>query len=132
MVLFAELWEQAAGPFNGACHQLGEERDEQGIGGQVTLGTDGTAIDVNGVAQGLEGIERDTNWQQQVEAGHADGQPRCRQDICQHPRQEIIVFEKEQNGQISHDAAHKPPPSPKALPFSTSPSFYAEGSSPGH
>ena len=79
------------------CHELREERHEQSIAQEISLGLRVAAVHVDDVAQRLERVERDADGQQQVQrAGGMDG----RED-------HVAVFEHGQDGQVEHDAERK-------------------------
>ena len=52
-----DLGQQVGGPLDGARDELREEGDEGAKGDGVTGGLEVAAIDVDGVGEGLEGVE---------------------------------------------------------------------------
>ena len=62
-ILAVKLRHEFIGAHNGACHQLREERKVEAEIQDVVDGLDFTAVDVDAVAHGLEGEERNTDRQ---------------------------------------------------------------------
>ena len=57
----------------GPCDQLGEKSDIDGENAEMPLGPDLPAVDVDGVAQGLEGVEGYPHRQQYVQVREIEG-----------------------------------------------------------
>lgn len=57
--LLEELRQEVRRPFDGSRHQLGEKRDEGKEGDDIPGRFNFPTININGIAQGLEGVERD-------------------------------------------------------------------------
>ena len=73
------------------------------------------AVDVDGVAHGLEGVEADADRQRQAQQGQ--GEPRKGVDVGS---EEVPVFEEKEDGQVAdHRRGHRAPgqavPAPPAL-----------------
>ena len=83
---------------DGAGDQLGEQGDEGAEGDDVALGAGVTAVDVDGVAHGLEGVEGDADGQLQTQHRHE-----VQTDGGQIGGNEVPVLEEEQQGQIEDD-----------------------------
>lgn len=64
VALGKDLRQQALGALDGPGDELREIRDEQGDVEEVLLRGHPPAVDVDGVAHRLEGVERDTDRQQ--------------------------------------------------------------------
>src|SRR5579872_6130386 len=84
-------------------HHLRKERDVQRVVEQVTLGGDAPAIDLDGVTDCLEGVERKTNRQRQIQNWNVAEQPQRTHRVIQRTSQEIEIFENEQQPEISHN-----------------------------
>ena len=100
---------------NGARDQLGEHGDEGAEVHHVALDRCVLPVHVDGIAHGLEGVEGDTDGQQQPQ--RLDG---CAQQTVQVADGKIRVLEKAQDRQGSHHrddqhrlGAARPPPAPK-------------------
>ena len=100
MVLL-ELVEDVAGALDGAGHQLGEEGDEQGVVDEVLLRFHVFAVDVDGVAQGLEGVEGDAYGQEHVQQGHVQAQARGVNHVGQKACGKVVILEEEQHPRLS-------------------------------
>ena len=55
------------------CDELGEERDERAKGDGVPGSLEVAPIDVNGVGEGLEGVEGDADGQDDLQGGGVHG-----------------------------------------------------------
>ena len=90
---------------NGARDQLGKHRDKGAEVDDVPLGRGVLAVDIDGVAHGLEGEEGNANGQ-----GHPQHRQADARDGGQVHRQEVPVLEKAQKQQVEHHRLpHKPP-----------------------
>src|SRR5690606_35876472 len=71
-----DLWEQCFCANDGPGGYLREERQVEGVIGQALRGRDVASIDVDDVAQRLEGVKRDANRKEDVERRQrAPGEP---------------------------------------------------------
>ncbi len=68
-VLFPELGQKPRRALDRPGHELGEEADVEREYAEMPLGLALAAVDVDGVAEGLEGIEGDADRKQDVELG---------------------------------------------------------------
>lgn len=102
-VLLVELWQQVRAALYGSGHELREEGDKEGVGGEVALGAGVAPVDVDEVAQGLEDVERDAHGQQHLQFGHVhtDAQPRHQRDNVLGG--EVEVLEEEEDEQVDDD-----------------------------
>lgn len=71
--LLFELGQQVVRPLDGACHQLGKVGYEQGKGHEVPLGLHLAPININGVAEGLEGVKGNAHRQDDVQHRRSKG-----------------------------------------------------------
>jgi len=62
-----KLRQQVCGPLDGTGNELREETDEGEEGEQVARGTNLPAVDIDGVAQRLEGVEADAHGQDHLQ-----------------------------------------------------------------
>ncbi len=69
----ANLRNEVARTDDGTCHKLGEEADVEGVIEQAVEGAYGATIDVDGVAERLEGEEGDADGQEDVARLPHDG-----------------------------------------------------------
>ena len=109
-VVLLELVEDVAGALDGPGHQLGEEGDEQGVVDEVLLRFHVLAVDIDGVAQGLEGVEGDAHGQEHVQQGHVQAQARGVDRVGQKARGEVVILEEEQHPQVEEEAEGHPEP----------------------
>ncbi len=102
--LMGHLGKQVGGPFNRPGHQLGEQGNKEGII-QKALGRDQlSAIHVDGVAHGLEGIERDAHRQDNVEVKVSRTEPHRHQQGFRAAHKEIEVFKEPEDAEVDHHA----------------------------
>ena len=94
-----QLGDEVACTDYGACHELREERDVEGIVEQTADGLYRAAIDINGVAQRLEREERNSDRQEDVERPEGAAGDR-RQYVCE----EIGVLEIAQQTEVDGNA----------------------------
>ena len=66
---FLELVNQLGSALNGTCHEFGKEGDKEAVMDEFALGLEVAPVDVDGVTDGLEGVEADSKWQQDVPIG---------------------------------------------------------------
>ena len=111
----ANLGDEVAGTDNGACHELGEEADVEGVVEQAVEGADVAPIDIDGVAERLEGEEGDAHGQEDVarlprhalEVAAADGRgdvdARGGEEGAEGLAQEVGVFEEDEQPQVEHE-----------------------------
>ena len=110
----ANLWDEVAGTNDGACHQLREETDVEGIIEQPVEGLDVASIDIDGVTQRLEGEEGNAHRQEDVtwlphdgfQIGACDGGRHVDAVVFEQSTdgisEEIGVLEKDKKPQVEH------------------------------
>ena len=117
-VFLVELRDELVGPHDGTCHQLREEAHIEAEVKDIAYRRDAVAVHIHDVADGLEGVERDTHRQQDgvdVETVVACDLVACPRKHVEHTEvqarqvvddisDEIGVFEIEQDGQVDDDA----------------------------
>ena len=115
--LLPQLGQQAGGLFDWPRHQLGEEGDEQGESSEIPLRRHFPPVDVNGVAECLEGIKGNTHRQDDIQDREGEGDGNGPAQVGQGLAEEIHVFEEEQQAQV-HGQAHGQygPGGPPGLP----------------
>lgn len=111
LTFLQELRQQIRRPFNGARHQLREERDEGEKGNDVLGRLNLAAIDINGIGKRLEGVERDADGKYHLEQQALRGNVEQLRELSD---EEVIVLEDGQNQQIQDDIGRSYP----FLPFS--------------
>ena len=95
---------------NGSGDELGEEGDVRAEGHRVPLDRGRPAVDINGVAHGLEGVEADADGQGETQ----NGETQARQAVDAFG-QEIPVLEEHQDGQIKEDRRGHRHPGPAVI-----------------
>ena len=101
-MLFLELGKQVVRPFNRTRNELWEKRHEQGVCGEVMFCFCRATIDIDGITQRLEGVERDADGQGHFHPIH--GFVMCpTQDGVEVLHEEVGVFEIEQQPQCQND-----------------------------
>ena len=96
-MVLAKLRQQVVGTFYRAGHQLREERHEEGVGGEVAFNRCRAAIDVDGVTQSLERVERDAHGEQQAKFGERHAEAHGIEGRLYVGGQELVVFEQEED-----------------------------------
>jgi len=104
VVLDEELGQEAGGTLDGACHQLREKGHVQGEIPEVPFRLLFAAVDVDGIAQCLEGVEGDAHRQQHFE--RRQGNPVEVKEELEIRREEVEIFESEKHAEIA-DQAHQ-------------------------
>ena len=100
-----DLRQQVARPHDRAGHQLREEGDEGGIAHQGALRLLHLAgVEVDAIAEILEGVEGDADRQQDVERPPSDLHPQRGQRDLGAVGEDDVVFEKEQHAQVGAQA----------------------------
>lgn len=98
-----ELGQQVCGAFDGTGNELREEADEGEEGDGVACGGKFGAIDVYGVAQGLEGVEADADRQDDVQENPV--RIAAKEGPGEGCREEIVVLEYAEDEQVDGDVA---------------------------
>ena len=94
-----QLGQQILRPFNGPGHQLGKEGDEESVVAQMPLRLDAAAIDVDDIAEGLEGVKRDAHRQNEIQKPVLHRKAEQPQQPRDGSGEEVEVFIKKQNAQ---------------------------------
>src|SRR5580700_10769922 len=102
-----ELREQLIGAFNGAGDHLGEERDIEGIIKKIALGWRLAAIDLNGVAEGLKGVERDANRQNHLKKRQRNVDTGMPEAGLQRGGKEVVVLKHAEQAEIGNETARQ-------------------------
>jgi hypothetical protein len=102
--VFDDLGQEPAGAFDRAGHQLREEGHEQREVQQSAGRLDLAAIDVYGVAQGLKGIERNSDWKHHLERERPHGDADCVQQLGKALGKEAEILEDPEDPQIDDHA----------------------------
>ena len=82
---------------DGTGDELGEQGDEGAEADEAPLRLAVPAVDVDGVAHGLEGVEADADGQRHVQRRDADAG-----DAAQRRGKEVVVFEEGQHREVDH------------------------------
>lgn len=106
--------QQVRGSFDGAGHELREEGDEGEEGDDVACRGEFFAVDVDRVAQGLEGVERDADrqddpQQEAVAVGDAE-------QLGERRHEEVVIFEDAEDCEVQQDVPHADGPAPSFPP----------------
>src|SRR5438270_11896029 len=100
--------EKIDGPHNWSCHQLREKGDGENEITQRSRRLEDTAINVEGIGEGMKGVKGDANREKNIEVRWMIDDA----DACEQPleilEQEVSVFEESQHAQIHADAGYKP------------------------
>ena len=102
---FGELPEQTVAALNRAGHQLGKERDEQRIAEKIGFGLRPTLVDVDHVAQRLEGEEADAHRQQNIHLRQTQRKAQCAAHAVQNVDEHAGIFEIAEHAEVEDDAA---------------------------
>ena len=108
-VLQVQLGQDVLGPLDGPGHQLGKEEHVDGVDAQVTLCRALSPVDVDGIGKRLEGMEREPDGQDEIEAGDAPLQAQRLDDPLQVVAEEIQVLEGPEQAQVGHQAHQQDP-----------------------
>ena len=111
-----ELREQISGTLYGSGDELGEEGHEGIESGCVARWLDFAAVDVDGVGQSLEGVERYADRQYEVERNPSEVYAHGGEDCAEVGGEEVVVFicaeDAEADGYVrSADPSLRTPPS---------------------
>ncbi len=105
MPLLQELRQEIGGAFDRSGDELGKERQECGKGNEVMCGLYLPAVNVYGIGQGLEGVETDTDRQNQVQE-QAIGL--ATKEFGKGTDKEIVVLVRAEDSEIKQDIQPKP------------------------
>ncbi len=116
-VLLTELVQQVLRPFDGPCHQLGIEHDVKGIDAEMPLRLLVPPVYLDDIAEALEGVERQSDGQDQVQCSDGIVPPHRLGQMGQVGVEEIEIFEHEKNQAGGHDTEYQIilPPCPLGL-----------------
>ncbi len=115
-----KLREQISGTLYGSGDELGEEGHEGIESGCVARGFDFFAVDVDGVGQRLEGVERYADGQHQIECDPSEVYAHGGEDRAEVGGEEVVVFvcaeDAEADGYVRPaDPSLRPPPPAKVF-----------------
>jgi hypothetical protein len=102
--LYRELGQELGSADDGPRHELGEECDEGGELEEGAVGRDAPAVDVDGVAEGLERVEGDAHRQHEVEHRRLHRQAHAREAGAHGRHEEVGVLEEAERAQVAHQA----------------------------
>jgi len=88
-----ELWEQRLGPLDRPGDQLGKEADESEESQEVACRLDLAPINVDAVAEGLEGVEADADRQDDAQRRDVGLEPERREQVGKGVDEEVEVLE---------------------------------------
>ena len=89
---------------DGACDKVGEHGGEAGEIDEVLHGCSVSAIDVDDVAEGLEGVEADAEGEREMDGGNpVNGELERVAELGQGGEAEIPVFEESERGEVTGD-----------------------------
>lgn len=90
-------------PFDGSCDELREERYEHRETQQVIRWLKLLPVDVDRVRHRLEGVEADTDWQDDIEGRNVGIEPYSAQQVGGRVNKEPEVFEETQDADVHPD-----------------------------
>ena len=89
---------------DGACDEVGQHGGEAGEIDEVLHGCSVSAIDVDDVAEGLEGVEADAEWEGEMDGGNPVGREVERvAELGEGCEAEVAVFEEGEGGEVADD-----------------------------
>jgi hypothetical protein len=94
---------EMAGALDRACEDLRKKRNEKNIAVEPPDGGHRSAINVDDIGDGLEGVETDADRQRQIVAAQAEIEPDEMPEIVAHAGGETRVLEEEQHAQIGRN-----------------------------
>ena len=100
---FQELRQEVRGALNRTCHKLREEGDESKESDDVTCRFQLAAVDIYGVAQRLERVERNTHRQNDVQRSEIQLDTKSGERFNELRSKEVIVFHHAENGDVDGD-----------------------------
>ena len=133
-MLLLQLGKEVFRPLDGPGHQLGEIGDKQGERDEIPLRGQLSPVDVDGVAEGLEGIKRDAHRQNDVQHGDGPGDGDRPAEGGEGLAEEIEILEEKQQPQIHHqaDGQKDPPPLPPPADPQTAKVVHGSGKEDQH
>jgi len=108
-----DLREQVGGPFDGARDQLREEGDKSPKGDRVAGGLEVAPIDVNGVGEGLEGVEGNADGQDDLQGGGVHGDTEGLPGRDPVLDEEVGVLEVAEDSEVDGERHPQPPLLPR-------------------
>ena len=109
-----DLRQEVGGPLDGSRYELGEEGNEGCKGDGVAGGLEVAAVDVDGVGEGLEGVEGDANGQNDLQGGGVHGDAEAIPGGDPVLDEEVGVFEVREDAEVNGE--RDPQPSILSLP----------------
>ena len=104
-----DLREQVGGPFYGPRDKLREEGDKGTKGDGVTGGLEVAPIDVDGVGEGLEGVEGDADGQDDLQGGGVHGDAKGLPGRDPVLDEEVGVLEVAEDAEVDGEGDPQPP-----------------------
>ena len=102
-----QLGQKLRRPHDGPGHQLGEEGHEEEEVHRAVHRLQAPAVDVDGVAEGLEGVKGDAHGHHHVQHQRRRLHPEAGQRRGHRGREEVEVLEHGQQPQVAAEAAHQ-------------------------
>jgi len=97
-----DLWQELPGALDGAGHELREVGDVDGKRDEVTGRLRLALVDAVGVGDRLEGVEADTDRQDDVEERQVGRQPEPTEGLHRAHDEEVVVLEHAEKAKV-HD-----------------------------
>ena len=103
-----DLRQKVGGPLDGPGHELGEEGDEGGEADGISGGLEVAAVDVDGVGEGLKGVEGDADGQDDMQGGGVHGDTKripCGDPVLD---EEVGVLEVSEDAEVDGEGDPEP------------------------
>ena len=88
---------------------LGEERHEQQELERIALRLDLLAVNVHDVAHALEGVERDTQRQEELERRSREVDPERAEDVVERAGEEVVILQKREDTEVEDQTERHDP-----------------------
>ena len=88
---------------------LGEERHEQQELERIALRLDLLAVNVHDVAHALEGVERDTQRQEELERRSREVDAERAEDVVERAGEEVVILQKREDTEVEDQAERHDP-----------------------
>ena len=104
-----DLWQEVGGALDGSSDELREEGDEGGEGDGVSGGLEVAPVDVDGVGEGLEGVEGDADGQDDLQGGGVHGDAKAVPGGDPVLDEEVGVLEVAEDAEVDGEGDPQPP-----------------------
>ena len=111
------LRQEVGGALDGSCHELREEADVGEEGRGIAGGGEAAAIDVDGIAEGLEGVEGDAHREDEVEGEGVGVEATGAEQSREVRGEEVEVFEESEDAQVEADVGSREGAAPRLPAF---------------